>query len=300
MPNFEWLKDTKRIIGYLANTYEEKPSMQATCITPLLVIVKKELKSDQNTELYQTYFKRYQSVREVMEKARPPPQVLSESEYKNWRSLEQINERRVELQRRVNRYILPKKPEQLTVSDKVTLIRHLVLCLYSYSPSLRNDYSELPIVRFDEQQNSAAKALMAGTGNYLFEYEKGRYQIVLKDYKTVKTYGEKTIDLPTRTNNVISESLEVFPRAFLLSRMRSPDAPMSRNYLTKFCSQIFPDANVGSCLLRKICISNTFKDAPSIAERDHLAKQMLHSSSIQMNTYEKHYLPDGSRINFGA
>lgn len=116
----------------------------------------------------------------------------------------------------------------------------------------------------------------------------------------MKAYGTQNIDLPTRTNNVIIESLRVFPRKYLLSRMRTPDEPMTRNYLTKFASGIFPDANVGTCLLRKICVSDAMKGAPTIVEREELAKQMLHSSKMQTWTYEKHYLPNGSKIQFAT
>jgi hypothetical protein len=102
---------------------------------------------------------------------------------------------------------------------------------------------------------------MAGNGHYLLEYAKSQFRIVLKDNKTFKTYGEQKIDLPSQSNNAIAESLIVFPKKYLLTRMRSPNEPMSRNYLAKFCAAIFPDANVGTCLLRKICISNAMRDA---------------------------------------
>jgi hypothetical protein len=100
-----------------------------------------------------------------MDDARPPPQQMTESEFKNWKTLEQINKRRVELQRKVNRYILRKSPHELTTGDKVALIRHLVLCLYTYSPTLRNDLSNLSIVQFEGIKSLAAKTLMAGNGN---------------------------------------------------------------------------------------------------------------------------------------
>lgn len=172
--DFEWLKNADRVIDYFAQTYPDKLLMQATGLNPLLVVVKKQF--PENTDLHQTYYKRYQTIRDLMEKAKPPPQVMSQSEYKNWKTLDQINERRIELQRKVNRYILPKSPEQLTIADKVTLIRHLVLCLYTYSPAVRNDFSQLPIVRFEDMHGAAAKILMAGTGNYLLEYANGQFQ----------------------------------------------------------------------------------------------------------------------------
>ncbi|GAQ91963.1 hypothetical protein KFL_008920020 [Klebsormidium nitens] len=62
-----------------------------------------------------------------MDEARPPPQQLTEHEAANWKTLDEIPERRVELQRYVNRKILPKKPEDLTIEDRFILIRHLIL-----------------------------------------------------------------------------------------------------------------------------------------------------------------------------
>ncbi|GAQ93274.1 hypothetical protein KFL_014070010, partial [Klebsormidium nitens] len=250
--------------------------------------------SDQR--IYEALFKRYTAVRKAMEDARPP-QHMSEREAKNWKSLDEINQRRIELQRKVNRSIAPKKPEEITVGDKVTLCRYLVLCLYTQMPAIRNDWSNLPIVRFEEVGSTAARELMAGSRNYLLEYAKGSYRLHLKTYKTDKTHGPHILDIPVRLGNVIAESLAIFPRKYLLSRMRTPDAPMGSGYLTKFLAAIYPDSNLGSCLLRKITISNA-KDAPSLYERDQLAKSMLHTAPIAMRHYELRYRSDGSRIQF--
>lgn len=205
----------------------------------------------------------------------------------------------MELQRHVNRKILHKKPEYLSDDDKIVLFRHLILCLYSYQPAVQNDYSECPIVRFKDTKTAEAREIMTRSGNYLLEFARGQFRLVLKDFKTVKHHAPTSIDMSTRCNNVIAESLQVFPRKYLLCRIRSPNQPMSRNYLTKFCfTGLFQDASVGSCLLRKICVSNIFKDAPSIAERDDLARSMLHTAAILRRVYEKKFLPDGTRIQF--
>jgi hypothetical protein len=232
-----------------------------------------------------------------MEDARPA-QHMSEREAKNWKSLDEINQRRVELQRKINRSIVPKKPEEVTVGDKVTLCRYLVLCLYTQMPAIRNDWSDLPIVRFEEFGSSAACAVMSGSRNYLLDYAKGSYRLYLSSYKTDKTHGPQVLDIPVRLGNVIAESLAIFPRKYLLSRMRTPDAPMGSGYLTKFLAAIYPDSNLGSCLLRKITVSNAMRDAPSLSERDQLAKSMLHTASVSMRHYELKYRPDGSRIQF--
>jgi hypothetical protein len=97
---------------------------------------------------------------------------------------------------------------------------------------------------------------------------------------------------------VIAESLAIFLKKYLLSRMRTPDAPMGSGYLTKFLAAIYPDSNLSSCLLRKITVSNAMKNAPSLYERDQLAKSMLHTAPIAMRHYELKYRLDGSRIQF--
>ena len=232
-----------------------------------------------------------------MEDARPTQQ-MTEREAKNWRSLDEINQRRVELQRKVNRTIVPKRPDELTTGDKVTLIRYLVLCLYTQMNAIRNDWSDLPIVRYEDLGSIAAREVMAGSRNYLLEFAKGSYSLYLNEYKTVKSHGPQKLDIPVRLCNVVAESLQIFPRKYLLSRMRTPDAPMGSGYLTKFLAAIHSDTNLGSCLLRKICVSNAMRDAPSLSERDQLAKSMLHTASIAQRHYELKFKPDGSRIQF--
>jgi hypothetical protein len=145
--NLDWVKDTTKIIEYLDNVYSDKLPTQATSISPLLVIARKLWPSDQR--IYEALFKRYTAVRKAMEDARPA-QHMSEREAKNWKSLDEINQRRVELQRKINRSIVPKKPKEVTVADKVTLCRYLLLCLYTQMPAIGNDWSDLPIVRFEE------------------------------------------------------------------------------------------------------------------------------------------------------
>jgi hypothetical protein len=295
--SFDWIKDADGIIKYFQEAYPTKLSMQATGINPLLVIARKAFPDDK--QLYDAYYQRYSDIRKLMEDAKPPLQQLTEREAANWMSLQQIVDRRVELQRHVNRKILNKKPKDLPDEDKIVLFRHLILCLYSYQPVIRNDYSDCPIVRLKDTKTAEARDIMSGSGNYLLEIAQDQFRLVLNNYKSVKHHGPTSIDMSTRCNNVIAESLQVFPRKFLLSQIKSPDKPMSRNYLTKFCSTgLFKDASVGSCLLRKICISNLFKDAPSIAEREDLARSMLHTAAMAQRTYEKKFNPDGTRIKF--
>jgi hypothetical protein len=46
---------------------------------------------------------------------------MTEHEGANWKTLEEITKRREELQRRVNRLILPKQPADLTMEDRIEI-----------------------------------------------------------------------------------------------------------------------------------------------------------------------------------
>jgi hypothetical protein len=126
--SLDWVRDTARIIKYLERTYSTKLPTQAASLNPLLIIARKLWPGEQ--QIYETLYNRHTAVRKLMDDARPAQQ-MTEREFKNWRTLDEINQRRVELQRKVNRTIVPKRPEELTVGDKVTLLWYLVLCLYT-------------------------------------------------------------------------------------------------------------------------------------------------------------------------
>lgn len=164
--------------------------------------------------------------------------------------------------------------------------------------AIHNDWSDLPVVRFEDLGSIAAREVMFGSRNCLVEFAKGSYSLHLNMYKTVKTHGPQKLDILVRLCNVIAKSLQIFPRKYLLSRMRTPDAPMGSQHLTKFLAAIYPDTNLGSCLLRKICVSNAMRDAPSLSKRNQLAKSMLHTASIAQRHYELKFKSDGSKIQF--
>jgi hypothetical protein len=83
--NFDWIKDADGIIKYFQETYPTKLSMQATGINPLLVLVRKAFSDGQ---VYITFSN--------CQDAKPPPQQLTEREAANWKTLNQISDRRVE------------------------------------------------------------------------------------------------------------------------------------------------------------------------------------------------------------
>jgi hypothetical protein len=292
LKDLRWVKtDCTELIEFLKSEYFHKLPAQHGYMFTLMIIAKDHLR---DMALWKVYFDRHEEIKKAREALRPPLQQMTEHEGANWKTLEEITKKREELQRRVNRVILPKQPADIMIEDRIDLIRHLILCLYAYLPTLRNDYSDAPIIFMRDHRSSAIRKLMQG--NHIMETAKGQFTFHLRYFKTDRTHAEKAYTFPTRMNNVVVESLTVFPRRYLLSCMRKPNTPMGRNYHSKFMAAIWPDANVGSSLMRKILISNEYKDAPSLKDRTEKASSCLHSVVIQQTHYEKKYKPDGTPI----
>jgi hypothetical protein len=147
---------------------------------------------------------------------------MTEHEGANWKTLEEITKKREELQRRVNRLILPKQPADITIEDRIDLIRHLILCLYADLPTLRNDYSDAPIIFMRDHRSSAIRKMMQG--NHIMETAKGQFTFHLQYFKTDRTHAEKAYTFPTRMNNVVVESLTAFPRRYAQWTKQETDA----------------------------------------------------------------------------
>jgi hypothetical protein len=207
LKDLRWVKtDCTELIDFLKSEYFHKLPAQHGYMFTLMIIAKDHLR---DMALWKVYFDRHEEIKKARDAVRPPLQQMTEHEGANWKTLEEITKRREELQRRVNRLILPKQPADLTMEDRIDLIRYLILCLYAYLPTLRNDYSDAPIIFMKDHRSSAIRKLMQG--NHITETAKGQYTFHLRYFKTDRTHAEKAYTFPTRMNNVVTESLTVFP-----------------------------------------------------------------------------------------
>jgi hypothetical protein len=123
--------------------YSDKLPAQHGYMFILMIIAKDHL---QNMAFLKVYFDRHEEIKKARDAVRPPLQQMTEHEGANWKTLEEITKRREELQRHMNRLILPKQPADITIEDRLDLVWHLILCLYAYLPTLRNEYSDAPII----------------------------------------------------------------------------------------------------------------------------------------------------------
>lgn len=267
--DLDWLTDTKNVMKSLSGL---SASTRKLYLVPVMIA----LKHREMNDLYVQYLELFQKTgKEVREQTKE--QTKSESESKNWVTKEEIDARINELEKQIE--VAKKRGVPLDREGIKSLFGHLCLCLYTKMPPLRNDYSNLKIMR--------PPYAITSDKNFLYEAPPGKFTLHLAKYKTSRAYGKQTIVMSDELNAIISKSLSLFPRHFLLSQIDHPRAPMSRNYLSVFMSKIFRDKSVGSSLLRKLYITDKFSGDHSLQEREELAKQMLHSRHIAQHIYEK-------------
>jgi hypothetical protein len=166
-------------------------------------------------------------------------------------------------------------------------IERLVLSMYTLIPPVRSDYDKLAIYKNE-------KLITNENGNYLIM--NNNPFIILKKYKTSKTYKDIRIDLPNKLVIEIKKSLENNPRDFLFVSPRTNKAfelPNSFNrWINRLLKSIFNKNKMKLSNLRNIYISrrDLKLEEKSGLERNEIAKIMGHSVGTQQNylwhTYE--------------
>ena len=111
-------------------------------------------------------------------------------------------------------------------------------------------------------------------------------QIVLNKYKTDKTYGEKKIDIPPKTFNLIKRWINITNNNYLLINTRDRNA-MTNNGLTKYLNKIFKPKKVSTTILRKLYLSEKYPVTHNISDMKKDAYVMGHSIKTQQGIYRK-------------
>ncbi len=178
--------------------------------------------------------------------------------------------------------LIDKPVIKLNVKDKILIQQVLLLYLYSgksFAP-IRNDFDNMKVVRKD---------IKSDTENYLVLNKTNSY-FVLNKYKTDKR-GQQTIKWSDKLlKGLINDWLNITKSDYLLVNA-SENTPMTPNGISKNLVKLFQayvGKNVSSSLLRTIYITDKYKnDNLSIKEKKKLGQEMLHSSKIADEVYNK-------------
>ena len=275
--DLNWLQDVENVMASLSRY---KPPSRKLYIVPVIVL----LKGNKEGELLIKYSEELEKcVKEISDNDNLA-QSKTERELKNWITFNDVRDKIKQLQRTIKKKIVVKRIEDITVEDRKLITHHVILNLYSRICPLRNDFADVKIIPYGREQTEAEKQM-----NVLVEEAPGCYTLLLRHYKTHKAYGDQTHVFPKPLNKVISDSLRLFPRNYLLSNLKDGDIAMTPAYLSQTSSQIFANENkrVGSWMLRKIFLSELYKDDTPLQKRKAIAASMGHSAEIAERVYRR-------------
>lgn len=112
------------------------------------------------------------------------------------------------------------------------------------------------------------------TNNYI---DKSKFHFVT--YKTAKTYGEQTVEMPRKLRMLLTKWMRINPSDHLLVNMDYTRMQTSR--LTRELNAIF-GKNISTSLLRNIYVTEKFGHMPKLTDMEDVAEKMAHDVSMQM------------------
>ena len=183
----------------------------------------------------------------------------------------------------------PATPFLLTPADRIDIMEHLTLSLYSQMAPCRNELADLEIIN-----GETGNPFVTYPKNYILcpnpeERPVPRYILHLSDYKTSDTYHQTVRSLPACVNQDVYDSLRLWNRKYLICKLRDGERPMGRDYFSGFFSDINQrhfGNKAGSTNARKSYATLKFGKDASYAKRAELARDMMHS----VNTQTAHYI----------
>jgi hypothetical protein len=269
--NLNWAKNKDAvqtvIDGYAKNTqyscYAVLTSALSTCNT------KPTYKAIYN------YWRGKMNTAKEERKQEPKDHEKTETQTKNWLTMEEIIKKRDELADKVNKLM---KNKTLTEAEFELLQRYLLICIYTMQPPRRNEYLYMEVIPKPELRLPTDK-------NY---YIISSHQFVFNKYKTQKTMGQQIIPVPDDLANVINMYLKFHP---LRDQVKYPllvkydGSPITAlNFITRALHKVLR-VKIGSSMLRHIYL--TEKQGPALKSMMKDAEAMAHSVNTAQNEYIK-------------
>lgn len=160
-------------------------------------------------------------------------------------------------------------------------IERLLLSIYTYIPPVRNDYWRTKIYYDDKVLHSKK---IEENCIILNNFPK----LILKKYKTAKTYGTIFIDIPSELKDEIMKSIEKLPRDYLFVSSVGDHLPYTNattfdSWVNKKLKKIFNKPRLTLTMFRHSYISrrDLKLEEKSGLEQDEIAKIMGHSINQQ-------------------
>ena len=259
-----WVKKYHAKIG----EYIEKNYLNLNTKKTHYVTLAKIFQLMDNAMLYSKYKKKYMDIIEIL-KGEIPKQKISGNKILNWVPNEIIVAKRDELEKE---HI--KDPKNVLIH-----FQYLVLCLYTLEPPKRQEYKNMMIITNNSQDDKL--------NNFILHTNTKSYIIINKD-KVTKYYGSIKLELTNILHKVITKSLKIYPRKYILSLTSNPNTPIKKQGLENLLKSIFDDVNLSVNILRGSYITEFYSHTnDSLDQKINLAKRMRHSQKTAEEFYKK-------------
>lgn len=254
--DFNWYLDQDKVLSTIA---DKDPKVRKTYLSALLALVGKDA-GEKYSEQMQGDVKKYN---EWVNK-----QEMTPKQKENWISLDRVNEKVEEHERRVKKIL--KKP-QLTEEEVHYMKDWLILALttgYYFPPRRSLDWVEMKFKPKDQKEGE----------NYM-NLRKSKF--VFHKYKSSATYGMQEISIPEKLKKLLAEYVKKIPDGVdrLLTDyhwgiMNSPKITYQLNTIFR--------SHVSTSMLRHIYLSSTLKDIPPLEKLNEIAHDMGHCVGQQL------------------
>lgn len=220
---------------------------------------------------------------------------------RSWKKIAEVNEvkgdyskidKKIKEYNDETAYATPTEKEQKNKIDKSYIIKirdqykkklsdtftssdtyYLLLCLYTYLPPLRSEDYYNTIIKDDDTDEV--------NDNF---YDLDKKQLILNKYKTMKTHGKRTIDVPDELHDIIKAFHEKSGSNLLICNgAKNKFNAISMNIAFGRCLK----KKVSSGMLRKCHISSNIDTGMSAQDRKNEARIMGHTLAVQQLTYSK-------------
>lgn len=240
--------DVKKVMSYLKDI---EPNKRKTILSALVIITGNE-----------TYRKQMMSDISQYNKEQAKQEV-SEKQIENWITSDEVYELLQDLKSKIK--------DAYKTKDYQTIQNYIILCLLSgyYIPPRRSkDYIDFKIKNIDTNIDN---------------YRNGN-KLIFNSYKTAKTYGTQTVQMPTELSRILTKWMNFNPTDYLL--FDSNFAPLTNVKLNQRLNKLF-DKKVGVNQLRHTYLSDKYVD--SVDTKNNMAKDLskMGSSMLQESVYIK-------------
>ena len=243
-----------------------------------------------NDNKYDKILAKYDEMRnELNEEYNKQSSTISDKQSKNFASMEEINEMISKIGEELKAMKLKQK-ENLNKKEMALLQFFVLVNLYKNIP-LRNDVSYMEAIKPSDLKKLSKEEQKEK--NWLL-MEKNKLSIILNNYKSDKTYGQKIIPIEDKDlKRLLNYYIKVIGGKGVLFKSSTGTA-LSPNALTQFFlknTKKYLGKSVSTTLMRKAVASHHFGEGTEFAklkkQQEDLAFKMGHSTETMNKVYIK-------------